>query len=178
MSDLTEISNLVLRKSGWFPERKADISHWKEVLKKAEYPIFNSWSHVMENFGGLRIETIAFQEKPFLLGQQKVILMKRAEPMLELFPEKTNAIELSESTKWKSIQYLRAKNLEIAPLGIFQHTHPQIFPLFILSNGKIYAGGKYFLDDSRKDTVLGLSYLGNNIESAINNTLEEFLGFL
>jgi hypothetical protein len=178
MSDLTEISKLVLQKSGWFPERKVDITHWKEVLKKVEYPIFKSWSSILGKFGDLKIETAAFQDKPFLLSQQKAILMKRADPVFEFLPEKTDAIELSESIKWKSIQYLKNKNLEIAPLGTFQYIHPQIFNLFVLSDGTIYGGGSYSSENNKKDTVPGLFYLGDNIEGAINNTLEEFLGFL
>jgi len=176
MPFLTEVSQTILKNSGWFTERDMDLDSWLDLLKKANYPIFDAWINVIRHFGGLEIITLPFQEKPFYIGeQQPAILLHKADPTLEFFPERSDVLISSEATLWKSLYYLECNQLQIAPIGIFRHTYTQVFPLFVLSNGSIYGGGRYFVNREVKSP--GLFYLGCNIEDAINNIIEEFLVF-
>jgi len=175
MSSVTEISQRILKDSGWFPERKIDATFWIRLLQKADYPIFEALEYVLENFGGLKIVTSSFQEESFFIKQQEAILLHRSDPIIEFLPGKSKAIELSQAPLWKSLHYLKNKDLEIAPIGIFRHTYPRAYSLFVLSNGSIYGGGSYSTNES--DNLPGLFYLGHDIENAINNTIEDFLAF-
>lgn len=177
MSSLTHISNLILKDSGWSTERKVDPSFWINLLRKTDFSIFEALVNILENFGGLKITTLPFQEKPFLIGQQKAILLQRADPILEFLPDKSESVTLAQASLWKSVHYLKNKHLEIAPIGIFRYVYSPIFDLFVLSNGNIFGGGEYWEGNNRDNKVPGLFYLGNDIEDAINNTLEEFLAY-
>jgi len=176
MSYLTKASSLILRDSGWSPQRKVDPSYWIDSLKKTDFPIFEALINCLEKFGGLTITTLPFQERPFFIEKQQAVILQRADPILELSPNKSKAIELSQAEQWKSLHYLKNKHLEIAPIGVFRYAYPPPFDLFILSNGNIFGGGRYWTV-KEGDERLGLFYLGNDVEDAINNTIEEFLAF-
>ena len=67
MSSLTKVSSLILKDSGWSPERKVDPTYWTDLLKKTDFPIFEALVNVLEKFSGLAITTLPFQEKPFFI---------------------------------------------------------------------------------------------------------------
>jgi hypothetical protein len=71
MSALTQVSDLILSGSGWFPERKVDPSYWLDLLKETEFPIFEALVNILKEFGGLKITTLPFQEKPFFLENSR-----------------------------------------------------------------------------------------------------------
>jgi hypothetical protein len=102
--------------------------------------------------------------------------LQRADPVLEFLPDKSEALELFQAAQWKSLHYLKNKHLEIAPIGIFRYAYPPPFDLFVLSDGSIFGGGRYWTVKD-VDERPGLFYLGSDIEDAINNTIEEFLAY-
>lgn len=177
MSALTDISKLVLKDSGWSPERKVDPTSWIKLLEGVGYPVFDTLVNILESYGGLTIITSQFQEKPFLLDQQKVILLQRSDPLFEFLPDKSEAVELSQASLWESIHYVQDRHLKIAPLGFRSFSYPRLHNFFVLSDGSIFGGGKYWEDDNRDNKMPGLFYLGSDIEDAINNALEEILAY-
>ncbi len=177
MSDLADISKLVLKDSGWSPERKVDPTPWIKLLENTGYPAFDALVNILECYGGLKITTSQFQKKPFILDQQKVILVQRSDPLFEFTPDKSEAIELSQVSSWKSLNYVQNRHLQIAPLGIRSFSYPRLHDFFVLSDSRIFGGGEYWEGDNRDERVPGLFYLGNDIEDAINNALEEILAY-
>lgn len=174
MSLLTGISQHILKDSGWFIERNIDSATWLELLKKAGYPIFDAVVSILQQFGGLQVKTLPFQDHPFYIEQkQKAILLSRTDTILEFFPEKSSALEAYQALRWQSIRYLQQTQRQIAPIGIFRHTYPRAYSLFVLSDGAIYGGGEYSLNTNA--SVPGLFYLGCDIEDAINRTIGDFL---
>ena len=47
-----------LQKIGWHENRKIDISYWKAVLKNEGYIIFDYAEELLENFGGIEVNSI------------------------------------------------------------------------------------------------------------------------
>lgn len=170
---LSESSRIILEKSGWERERILDPNRWIRNVEAAGFPIFDAWLHVLAKYGGLTINATPFASEPFLINNTKMISLPRKNPILEFLPERSNSVVERQASYWQSIEYLAHKQLDIAPIGLCRFFSSEPYDLFVLSDGTVFGGGRYEIDDNNK--VPGIFFCGKTIEQAINKVIEDFL---
>lgn len=129
----------ILAKSGWFPARNVEASHYLSLLESKGYVLNKNASNVLRNMGGLILTHESYSN-----------------------PEETDVTEINPAKpsdwldpKWVHEVYEKIAQDTLCPVGLGFSEH-MVF--FISSLGKFYGGyDDYFC------------LIGDTIENALNN---------
>ena len=178
MKSFSEISQQILKYSGWHPNRKTDTTVWIQQLEQAGYSIFDTVVNMLAQFGGLEVTTKAFEEKIFKVNEDvEATIFKREDPLFSFYPNQSKAIH--QASMFTTLDYLKAQHLQIAPIGYYRYIQPVDISLFALSDGRIFGGGTYCIGSLKcKRKQPGIYFMGDSIEEVINVSIRELIVFL
>lgn len=176
MFSFSEISQLVLKPAGWYPERKVDPTPWLNFLEQEGYTVFEAAVKILEQLGGLKVggknaPSFVFDKSPaFLSDNTKIFFV--GYPNFDFIADDAPDSDRDSALYFRANSLLKKQGLDIFPLGSIR----DITTLFVVSDGRIFEG--QFYGPKGYEYEASLIFLGETIAEAIHELTERAITYL
>ncbi|MEM7035186.1 MAG: SUKH-3 domain-containing protein [Chloroflexota bacterium] len=176
MFSFSEPAQIVLKRMGWYPNRKVRTRRWLNSLEKNGFSIPQVAIPILENLGGLKtwgVTRLIYHQKSYILRDGTKIRFALY-PDFHFVPTKSEIYDYGLVELVEKNLLIQSKNWEICPIGGYMENEHD---LFVVSNGSIFEFNRTY-DMDYDEEQIGLSFLGESIEEAVDKLVARMIAYV